>query len=167
MSTLHLPHAPPWLSRRVVVLCLLALTFALCATPVSAAQGQDRPSPTTVADSLAAPPSPETAMARQDSARREGQALGAQPGGWFGRAFAVGFLTAYIAPVVMIPIAASSNPLPPPDVRLRLAARGPEYQAAFERSYRNEVRKKRVWTSAAGSALGCAAVVGLAFAAFY
>lgn len=166
MTTLHLPHALPWQPRLVLVRYLLALAFALCATPTSAASGQTPPR-TAVTDSFATPPAHQRTAARTDSAHREGQALGAQQGGWFGRAFAVGLLTAYIGPVVMIPIAASSNPVPPPDVRLRLAARGPEYQAAFERSYRNEVRRKRLWTSAAGSALGCAAIVGLAFAAFY
>jgi hypothetical protein len=161
MPATSLLHDRPWLSTRWLTIVTLTLMLALCATPVTALRAQDptKPPVATPLDSAATQLTP-TQLAE---ARREGAALGAQQGGWFGRAFAAGFLTAYIGPAIIIPAAALSDPHPSVEVRQRLLAKGPEYQAAFERGYRNQVRKKRVWTSAAGATVGMTALVGVLF----
>jgi hypothetical protein len=158
MPASSLIHDRPWLSPRWLTSVTLALMWALCATPGTALRAQESKPPVAIPlDSAAAQLTP----AQTAEARREGAALGAQQGGWFGRAFAAGFFTAYLGPVIIIPVAALSDPHPSVEVRQRLVTRGPEYQAAFERGYRNQVRKKRVWTSAAGATLGMAALVGI------
>ena len=147
------------LSLRWLIVLALALLFALCATPTAGVQSQE-PTPAAAAQSDSTLPqqlTPEQLAA----ARREGEALGATRGGWFGRAFAVGFFTLYTGTAVIIPMAAAMEPTPPKDVQLRIAAKGPAYQTAFQQGYASKVRRKRVWTSVAGTVLGAATMVGM------
>ena len=145
-------HHHPWLSTRGLVFLTIAMLFGLCATPGGALEAQD-PTPKAgaeTADSVAAPLTQDQLA----EARREGRALGAKRGGWLGRAFVAGAFTLYLAPAIIVPVAAASEPSPPAEVRQQLLLRGPAYQQAFEAGYRREVRNKRIWTSAVGSVAG-------------
>lgn len=138
--------------RLSIIGAVLALSAALAAD----ARAQTRTQGDTSAPASPAPPI--LTPAQLDSAARDGAALGAKQGGWFGRAYAVGFLANLIGTAIIIPVAASSEPKPPANVRQQLLARGPAYQAAFENSFTRTVRRKRVRTSIAGALLGTATI---------
>ena len=126
--------------------------------PVTPSHAQEPPPVTARADSTAMR---SAAAVQAEEGRKDGIALAAKQGGWFGRAYLAGFAGNLIGAAIILPLASESEPLPPREERPRIAARGEPYAAAFEQAYIREVRRKRVRTSAVGVALGTATVFTL------
>jgi hypothetical protein len=69
--------------------------------------------------------------------------------------------TAYVGTVVMVAIAATSDPPLPATAQRELLLRSPAYQQVFHDAYRRKVRQKRVWTSIAGTVVGTGITVAI------
>jgi len=137
---------------------LLSAILALGLVPVTRSHAQEPPPVTAQADSATV----RTAAAVQaEEGRKDGIALAAKQGGWFGRSYLVGLVGNLLGAAIILPLASESEPLPPREERPRIAARGEAYAAAFEQAYITEMRRKRVRTSAFGVALGTATVFTL------
>ena len=137
---------------------LLSAMLAFAMVPVAPGRAQEPPPVSAQADSATV----RTAAAVQaEEGRRDGVALAAKQGGWFGRSYLVGLVGNLLGAAIILPLASESEPLPPREERPRIAARGEPYAAAFEQAYIREVRRKRVRTSAVGVALGTATVFTL------
>jgi hypothetical protein len=126
--------------------------------PVTPSHAQEPPPVTARVDSAAVR---AAAAVQSEEGRKDGVALAAKQGGWFGRAYLAGFAGNLIGAAIILPLASESEPLPPREERPRIAARGEAYAEAFEQAYIREVRRKRVRTSAVGVALGTATVFTL------
>jgi hypothetical protein len=137
---------------------LLSAILALGLVPVTPSHAQEPPPVTARADSAAVR---MAAAVQAEEGRKDGVALAAKQGGWFGRAYLAGFAGNLIGAAIILPLASGSEPLPPKDERPRIAARGEPYAAAFEQAYITEMRRKRVRTSAFGVALGTATIFTL------
>jgi hypothetical protein len=137
---------------------LLSAMLAFGMVPVTPSHAQEPPPVTARADSTAAR---MAAAVQAEEGRKDGAALAAKQGGWFGRAYLAGFAGNLIGAAIILHLASESEPLPPREERPRIAARGEPYAAAFEQAYITEMRRKRVRTSAFGVALGTATVFTL------
>ena len=137
---------------------LLSAMLAFGSVPVTPSRAQEPPPVTARVDSAAVR---AAAAVQSEEGRKDGVALAAKQGGWFGRAYLAGFVGNLIGAAIILPLASGSEPLLPKDERPRIAARGEPYAAAFEQAYTSEMRRKRVRSSAFGVALGTATIFTL------
>jgi len=112
----------------------------------------------------AQPTSPQPAGLSAESvarARVDGETAAMNATGWFGRGVAVGFLAGPIGIAVGYAVAANSGVELPADKKLTIAKEPAEVQAVYEKSYADQVRKKRKSSINKGGWTGFAALVGL------
>jgi hypothetical protein len=93
-------------------------------------------------------------------AKVDGETAAMNASGWFGRGTVVGFLAGPIGIAVGYAVAANSGVELPADKKVLLTKEPPEVQAVYEKSYADQVRKKRKSTINKGGWTGFAALVG-------
>lgn len=94
-------------------------------------------------------------------ARVDGETAAMNATGWFGRGVAIGFLAGPIGIAVGYAVAANSGVELPAEKKLVMAKEPADVQAVYEKSYADQVRKKRKSSINKGGWTGFAALVGL------
>jgi hypothetical protein len=108
------------------------------------------------------PPAPAGVTAESVAkAKLDGETAAMNASGWFGRGIVVGVLAGPIGIAVGYAVAANSGVELPADKKVILAKEPPEVQAVYEKSYADQVRKKRKSTVNKGGWTGFAALVAL------
>ncbi len=108
------------------------------------------------------PPAPAGITAESVAkAKFDGEMMAMNAPGWFGRGTVIGFLAGPIGIAVGYAIAASSDAELPADKKVIVAKEPIELQAVYEKSYADQVRKKRKSTINRGGWTGFVALVGL------
>jgi hypothetical protein len=108
------------------------------------------------------PPTPAGVTAESVAkAKLDGETAAMNASGWFGRGVVVGFLAGPIGIAVGYAVAANSGVELPADKKVVMAKESPEVQAVYEKSYGDQVRKKRKSSINKGGWTGVAALVGL------
>lgn len=108
------------------------------------------------------PPAPAGITAESVAkAKLDGEMMAMNAPGWFGRGTVIGFLAGPIGIAVGYAIAASSDAELPADKKVIVAKEPVELQAVYEKSYADQVRRKRKSTINRGGWTGFAALVGL------